>query len=613
MSVASPVARSVVSPVASPVVGDVAGGGSSEVTYDIYVDSVSGDDGNAGTLAEPLQTLAAAQAALADNQSLGLARGSYWREQFNVPTNGLTIGVYGTGDMPIIDGAEEIEGTWTQPDNITYPDVWSVSWTRAQEATTGSAHVAIWIDGVLMSRYATTLADLQTNGGYNASTLSSTTSTLSIKSATNPNSDGKLYEASYRRYCINGHATTLGVTKTGQVITGPIEMWRAIDHYNAHAGGQGTTKNLLILDGNIHHTVTQGILTEDCVYTGVVPSATASTAVAYDALSPSTFEHTFRRCLSILPGGTSRNKDFTAFYAHGTTTVAALTIEQCISRGASLGGADALAVVCNDCYAEECVQPTLQAASTNLTFDMDRVVARDLTTISDVNGDIFFRRLSGSTTITLNNCGAWIQKGSAVKLIGTSGVRPLVTNCCFAGSTLGGGIDGGGFVGCSYSVIQANGLMFEAASIVNDFNIFYFVGQSFVRSIIASVLRNSLAAWQAATSQDTNSVFCKAADQTAGNQYALWLGISENSNAGPADGDWRINPGARVYSGADVAFIGTFADGTTPLTDAGIQEHWNFNTRAIVAGPPTRPPVFPTTVAEMRSYVNDPTSWDFYP
>lgn len=612
--VASPIARSVVRPVASSVVGDVTDGGGGAVTFDIYVDSVGGNNANAGTSpGAPLQTLAAAQAALSDNQSLGLARGSYWREQFDVPTNGLTIGVYGTGNAPIIDGAEPIVGTWTQPNVGLYPDVWSISWTRAQAATTGSAAICIWLDGVIASRYATTLNDLQTNGGYNADTLSSTTTTISIKSATNPNSNGVLYEAQYRRYCINGHATVLGVEKTEQVVNGPIEMWRAVDHYNAHTGGQGTTKQLLILDGTIHHTVTQGSVTEDCIYTGIVPASTSSAAVAYTALSPSTYEHIFRRCMAIFPGGVSRNPDYSGFYSHGTTTVKKLTVEQCITNAATLAGADAVDVIVKDSYTKECLLGTISVSSTSSTFTVDRVLAKSDTTISHVNGESAFRRLSGTTTIVVRNSGFVNRKGDAVSLIGTTGTRPQFTNCVLGGALSGGAVGGGGFVGCNYCVLQANGLSYINNSISGDFNIYHFVGQTFVRSLINSVLYSSLGAWQTATSQDANSVYVKSTDQTAGNQYALWLGVSQNINSGPADGDFRINPGARVYNGADAPLIGTFADGTTPLTTAGIQEYWDWNQRAVVTGVPTRFPTFPATVAEMRSYVNDPTSWDFYP
>jgi hypothetical protein len=336
-------------------------------------------------------------------------------------------------------------------------------------------------------------------------------------------------------------------------------------------------------------------------------------AVAYTAISPSTYEHTFRRCLAIMPGGTGRAIGSSGFYAHGTATIAELIIEQCITRAATLASADTLSLIVRDCYSEEGLLGYMQISSTTSAMDMQRIILRDLTTIADGAGNTAFRRAFGSGTITFANCGFFTQKGLSIQLIGDSGTRPQVTNCVVAGTTNSGAIGGGGFVGCNYSVLQANGACFTNSTIVSDYNIWYFHGQSFVRGFVGGVLKNSLGAWQTDTSQDTNSVYVKHVDQTRGGQYALWLGVAEDINNGPSDGDWRINPGARVYNGADAPLIGTFADGVTPLTDAGIQEHWNFNTRSIVAGPPTRPPVFPATISELRSYVNDPTSWNFYP
>lgn len=609
-SVSKSVLKSVFSPINIPAAMSVA-------SFDIYVDSVNGNNANSGlTPQSAKQTLAAARGLLTvDNMSLGLARGSIWKEQFDVPINGLTIGVYGTGAAPIIDGAETIPASWAQPDNITYPNVWAVSWTRAQAATTASAHLGIWVDGVIPSRYASSLSDLQSNGGYYIADLTATTTTIYIKSATNPNSNGVLYEASYRRYAINGHATALGSTKTGQIVTGPIEMKRAIEHYGAHTAGlSSTTKKLLILDGTIHHTVTEGVLTEDSLYSGVVPSVASSAAVAYTSQTPSTLQHTFRRCLALFPGGVARASN-TGFYGHGTSTIGSLTVEQCITTGATLSGADALNVVTRDSYSEETLMGNITVSSTSSTFSVDRVIMRDLTQVSDVNGNTSFRRLAGTTAITINNCGFHNKKASTVRLQGTSGTRPTIRNSVlfFNGSGSGGGIDGSGAVGMSYSVVVASDTMYSSNSIVSDFNIYYRINSTFVRSIINSTLYQTLAAWQAATGQDTNSVYLNSADQTAGNPYALWLGVSSNANNGPADGDWRINPGARVYSGAGTAFIGTFADGLTPLTSAGIQEHWNFNTRSVVSGPPTRSPTVPATLSEMRSYVESPSAWNFYP
>jgi hypothetical protein len=123
--------------------------------------------------------------------------------------------------------------------------------------------------------------------------------------------------------------------------------------------------------------------------------------------------------------------------------------------------------------------------------------------------------------------------------------------------------------------------------------------------------RLTLAAWQAATGQDVHSVTLKASDQVSGGANAFYLGTAL-ATGGPEVGDFRINPNARVYGGDLTEYIGTFPDGT-PITDAGPQTHWDWDERAIAAGPPTRTPVFPPTLAEMRSYITAPEAWIFYP
>lgn len=128
-----------------------------------------------------------------------------------------------------------------------------------------------------------------------------------------------------------------------------------------------------------------------------------------------------------------------------------------------------------------------------------------------------------------------------------------------------------------------------------------------------SSIYSSLSTFQAASGQDAHSVYVKLSEQVSGNGIALWLGIASGANAGPADGDFRINPAARVYNGAGAMLSGVFSDGVTPITAAGPQEHWNYNLRSVVAGPITRWPILPATIAEMRTYVENPNLWNFYP
>lgn len=85
-------------------------------TFDFYVDSELGDDGNPGTRALPWQTLAKVNAAaLVPGQRVGLKRGGRWTQTL-IPANGgidgspVVFGAYGIGPRPLIDGSTTVDG-----------------------------------------------------------------------------------------------------------------------------------------------------------------------------------------------------------------------------------------------------------------------------------------------------------------------------------------------------------------------------------------------------------------------------------------------------------------------------------------------------------------------
>jgi parallel beta-helix repeat protein len=88
-------------------------------TFTFYVDSVSGSDSNSGTEAAPWKTIAKVNSTnLLPGQSVGLKSGGLWRETLEVTHSGIegspiTIGSYGTGALPIIDGSDVLSSGWT--------------------------------------------------------------------------------------------------------------------------------------------------------------------------------------------------------------------------------------------------------------------------------------------------------------------------------------------------------------------------------------------------------------------------------------------------------------------------------------------------------------------
>ncbi|MFF5075829.1 hypothetical protein ACFY36_02175 [Actinoplanes sp. NPDC000266] len=72
----------------------------------IHVDCEKGDDGNKGTLAKPLRSVRAATSrALGAGSVIELARGCTWPATIELRGDGTRLTAYGTGPLPVIDGA----------------------------------------------------------------------------------------------------------------------------------------------------------------------------------------------------------------------------------------------------------------------------------------------------------------------------------------------------------------------------------------------------------------------------------------------------------------------------------------------------------------------------
>ena len=582
----------------------------------IFVNSVAGSDANSGASpAQAFATIAAAQAVVASGSVVGLSRGGYWREQFNITANNIAVVNYGSGAMPVIDGADIVTTGWTQPDAITYPNVWSRSWTRASATTTASEMLGYWEAGV-RPRFASSLADLQTNGGWFTTSLTTQTSTVSIKSTADPNGDGILREITKRHYGIQGHTNTLLSTKTGQRVFGPIEIKRCVGHYNALSMGQGSARQMFLRDGNIHHMVSEGEKVDDILATEYSPAIAPSVFVGYRDAGTG-FNPVFTRLLALMPGGASRvTGSNSAFYGHSALAqgVSSFTVDAGMSRGLNFANASAQRLTLKNCYCEDPYDYFM--GSTSALTEVFRALIKETVASANGTGISILSKSLTTTTFTAESVASYSLKGAAVRNV-TGGTKPIIRDCAIVTGGSAIGMSGGEY-DLAYSILYSAGRPMDAITNLHvaDYNVLYFIGQT--NPIIqynGNLYSSGTTAFQsyvAASGQDQNSVYLKAADQTSGNALAFWLGIAQGG-AGPSNGDFRINPACRVYDKNNTALIGLFGDGVTPITRAGPQVHWDYNLRAIVAGPPTKFPTLPATIAEMRTYLEDPTAWNFYP
>lgn len=570
--------------------------GGPAAVFDFYVDSVAGDDGNSGTATdEPFATVAAAQAVIGGGQSVAFKCGSTFREQFTPPAADITVGVYGAGAPPIFDGCNIVAQTWTQADAGARPDVWNISWTQAVAGNSDEL-LQLWVDGALPSRYASSLADLQTNGGWFASSLTSATPTVSIKSATDPNSSGALYELSYRKNAFNSP------THDGLQVLGPFECRRmhghdgAVRHVDTGSSRAAIAEKLLLTGCETHHAVSGGILRD------------VITRVTYPGTVDSIPTTMFRQAAADWDPECTRH----FIYGDGTS----LAIDGMLTHGGS-SGPDSFNI--EQCYVENTSRavkpeapllfdvgsyyrtqseiwnigpPTLiqyaavrtPTGSGSLFSDggptdgsMKTRVVEDTVYYTDANKQFFGCNLRNGS-LTFRRCTFFIDDSVGFKIIGVTdipiGFTINVEYCVFAFlSTSGRTAD-----------VQT-GVTFTC-----DHNIW--IGPDNINIFDGSGLRQTLAQWQAASGQDLNSVRLPAANRAA--QLAYFQGDPEN-------GDFRLAAG-----------LGTFGDGAS-LNLAGQQTHWDWNARATAAGAMPAWPTMPANLAEDRVYISDPEGWDFYP
>jgi len=95
-----------------------------------YVDATNGLDTNDGTCSDKAwKTLAKVNSSsFSPGNTIKFKRGEVWHEQLTIPSSGtvgnpITFTSYGTGEKPIINGADLITGIWTNQGN----NVWSAS------------------------------------------------------------------------------------------------------------------------------------------------------------------------------------------------------------------------------------------------------------------------------------------------------------------------------------------------------------------------------------------------------------------------------------------------------------------------------------------------------
>ncbi len=593
----------------------------------LYVDSVNGDDSNDGrSAANALQTLDAVESAMTSGEVIGLAYGSHWRESLDLSAlSSVTVMPYGDDSLaaPFISGLETPDVLdWSKTSGRT--NVYQATITHDANGTNRlRAFLVLAIAPDYVPEYT------QLTGVADVATCDATTNSF-VRIVGSDGSPATLYVnvgGSSPALIPDGNVSytarmTALAAGSNATIYGPIETGFAISNNGSIDTSDkinSVVKQAFMLHGSKHNGVFGAGTVEDSiagfadVSTAAEPSSIALTffkdaAAGYVALA--------KRCGVFGPGMPSND-----WYFHGNASAwQSVTAEQCwtVDTGKYVGAFDAIT---GSYYRDALNIPVENGYWSMVMFDLSNAADsaassmgyyNDITLTDCVflthqkpgspNNEIF--RVNGTHAVTFTRCSLFLE--TAISGLGTN---------WFANGNANMDLTVNNTV-----VFNGLNLLMKAsgASYVGDYNVFigvnaYSGDDTKVYFQVPAGYVDTLAAWQSATGQDANSVRLGRSDQARGNAYAFWLGVANDENDGPIDGDWRINPDARVYGGDGTAYIGTFADGSTPITEAGAQNHWNWNARASASGPPTRFPDVPASITEAREYIASPLDWNFYP
>ena len=576
------------------------------------VDSRFGDDAGDGRTV-PLKTIAELKRRMLPGDVIALARGSHWREQLDLP-DGARVIVVGTGEPPIIDGARQITGGWTR--HSAHPDVWSVPWSRESTDPSPLEKLGVWIDGA-MPREAESLAALSANGGVHVSDWYRHDATISVRSAVDPAASGATYEASAFDNAVRWADGTNAAT-----LTGPVELVRGVGEGGVLASRGGSVERVLVRFGGRRHAVVDCdaadiICADDFIdYRSADRGTLTHVPFKFETPSPSGRTRSARRVFVVsdaTPATVSRNNGFHASGTNETQTFGRIDYVQSAAVGTQRGfdaRTDELRL--EGCYAEGIVtaapidRPTtrirhlmvnrprsdpstyvLSGHGVTDTTDKDTIVEHSCIFINAEN--------FASMVLRWGRHGTLILRNNVIVFSGSSGLQPCVhVGSAGDASRLSAVLEHNVFVTPTTDDSTTNYILRKGRGDIlsSDRNIFFASANRNFRNDRTNL--QSFAQWQA-LGLDANSVFVDTTN---------YIDIVTRYFAGsPSSGDFRL---------ADLAFLGTFGDGT-PLNAAGPQEHFDWNAREVVSGAPQRWPDVPRSLAEQRAYIDAPETWDFYP
>jgi len=585
-----------------------------DLVAEFYADSVAGLDAYDGlSSGRAKQTIAGLHAlSPAAGKRVGLADDSYWLEQYKP---GVALQSVKSRGLATLDGADVIDpGDFTlsahvDAGGVTYEVTLSVDPNAV--LVSGDTYMMWENDEWLVRRTSVALVAANPGSFYlpspNASISTPRLAYVHPFGSTNPTSDGKTYEASKRAAGLE-LASVDGVTVEG------IHATRGLSAYGPLPMGNGTVRRCLISKGGKHNIVQAAGLIEDtiCFDAEIGRSVLADGGlIPYTFYKPNTtgLSWEIRRSMSICPVG--RTITSGAVYSHNSAgpNYSSGTIEGFISlRGGAVEGVQTEQYLNDICALDVGNGRAVLLGAASSVIELRRALIRSAPLAGAVEINHPAAGAITGAAVEVSHCalhkptGTGVTTGSGAAFNATSVVN-FHHNVIFAGA---------GATPVSMQVAQAGSQFRFNIIVINqagtrewgrwhsnvamDYNVYINnTGASdYWWQTPGSGTAFSLTEWRTESGKDTNSVELNAAQAAT-----LFL----NGVAGMANGDFRLDPACPL----------TFVDGTPLVGNAGPQEYYDWNTRTVEVGQPSRWPVPPATLAECETYITDPTAWDFYP
>jgi hypothetical protein len=507
--------------------------------------------------------------------------------------NSLVVYAYGTGNAPLLDASDAISaGSFSLSAHGDAGGVcYEAAYTRGTGTEGGVDYVMLWEGDTRLTRRTSVALCAANAGSYYADPDDAASSTLYVHpyGSTNPTSDGKTYSVTMRGGGLYARQ------RSGMNIEG-IRTRRGWTHYGPLAPGATSIVRKAIVDGGgIHHLVTGGDLVEDVVALDLPSGHPETYPVVFYRPDGSANDAVARRVFVI---GTTGVLNVSLFaHTDGATRWRSVTYDQCILTDGGRFDGDTADKTISNCAALRGTSPV--ALTTRDTLLVERVLIRDGTTApgqpalmqSDGPGSAAPRAVTiRNSVILITSADA---AGAAITFANTAGTL-LIENCV---------------------IYFADGFNDAIAVNLDGYD---------ASNRLAATVRNCIIVTQ---QTDTRNVIRgTACDYTGENNiFYCTAGAPAFSDGGtPVSGlaAWQAATGSDADSvTGDPGFSGDVESGDFRLTAAGLADtmgcgplaHWDYNTRAIVATPPVAWPTPPITLAEAEAYIADPQAWDFYP